>query len=339
MKSWLWIFVGVCLLGCEQRGPQVVVYVSTDEAIASPILDAFQVQTGITVLIVGDTEARKTTGLIERIETEGGQPVGDVLWSSEGLGTARLQRQGLLAPHHSATTASWPEAWRSSDQTWFAFSPRPRVLVYDPARVNEGDLPQVWSDLADPTWRDHIVIADPRFGTTGGHFATMRSWMAEASVDSWPSFLEGLQANRVRMLPGGNAAVVDAIRHGDALIGATDADDVHAANRQGAELAMAMLPHGPQTGPMLMPNTVAILAGARHPREAALLVDWLLSDEVARMLAASDSRNIPLQPDVAAQFPELMVEHPLVPHLPDIERHATGVIEEVVTAIREHPET
>jgi hypothetical protein len=42
-----------------------------------------------------------------------------------------------------------------------------------------------------------------------------------------------------------------------------------------------------------------------------MFVDFMLSDEVATMLAASTSHNIPLQQHVADQFPELQVPKPL----------------------------
>jgi len=88
---------------------------------------------------------------------------------------------------------------------------------------------------------------------------------------------------------------------------------VRAANAAGASLAAVPLRHDDAAGggPMLMPNTVAIVAGAPHPSQAAALADWLLSSEVARMLAASSSGNTPLQPDVAVAFPDLAIEDPL----------------------------
>jgi ABC-type Fe3+ transport system substrate-binding protein len=129
----------------------------------------------------------------------------------------------------------------------------------------------------------------------------------------------------------------DLVRRGEALLGATDADDVRAANRAGATLAMVLPRHGdaPGAGPMLMPNTVAIVQGAPHPRSAALLADWLFSPEVARMLAASVSGNVPLPPDVAVDFPELAVSDPLILDLPAIEAVWMSAVESAVHALRE----
>jgi iron(III) transport system substrate-binding protein len=314
-----------------------VVYVSTDEAVARPILEAFEHAHGIRVLMVGDTEARKTTGLIERLRSERERPLADVFWSSEAIGTVALANEGLLAPHVSEATRDWPPQWRDASHRWHAFSPRPRVVVFDPNRIREADVPKTWGSLVDPRWRGEIVMADPRFGTTGGHLAALRWWHDTKPGDGWNQWLGGMASNEVRMHPGGNAGVVDAVRRGEAMLGLTDADDVRAANRAGASLAMVLPRHGPATGegPMLMPNTVAIVQGAPHPRSAAMLADWLCSPEVARRLAASVSGNVPLHPFVAAEFPELIVDDPLILNLSEVESQWMPAVESAVHAMRE----
>ena len=326
----LLVCLTLSMFSCDRGAPVVVVYVSTDEQVARPVLDAFEQETGVRVLMVGDTEAQKTSGLLARIRTERRAPIADVLWSSEVFGTISLANDGLLAPHVSQLTEAWPLQWRDADRRWYAFSPRPRVLVYDPARIQPSDLPASWIELADPRWKSEVVVADPRFGTTGSHMAAMRWWMQ--GDHRWQSWLNSMAANDVRILPGGNAAVVDAVRTGEALLGGTDADDVRAANRNGASLAMLPLRHGdrPGEGAMLTPNTVAIVQGAPHPRAAAMLADWLLTNDVARLLAESVSGNVPLDSTVAAEFPDLAIEDPLHMNLIEVEQHRMPAITESV---------
>ncbi len=330
-----WLVAGLTIAmmfgGCRPHARRVVVYVSTDDAIAVPILRRFEAETGIHVLMVGDTEAQKTRGLLERIRAERGHVVADVLWSSEAIGTEALADDGLLAPHVSRVSTDWPESWRSPGHLWHAFSPRPRVLVFDPRRVSRDEVPTSWSDLVAPQWSSHVVFADPRYGTTGGHLAAMRWRLGAEAYGDW---VTALKTGGVRTLPGGNAAVVDTVRRGEAKLGATDADDVRAANLAGANLDMVIPSHGPaaEEGPMLMPNTVAIIQGAPHPAEAAELADWLLSEHTARMLASSASGNVPLQESVAADFPELHVASPMPLNIDAIESHADAAIATATTA-------
>ena len=198
------------ILGCDQEQRPIVVYVSADEYVARPILDAFTSRTGLPVLMVGDTEAPKTTGLVERIRAEVNNPIADVFWSSEAFMTIQLANERLLVSHQSDTGRSWDSRWKDPDDLWFGFSPRPRVLVFDQERVSEDSVPNSLQELIDPIWRDRIVMADPRFGTTGGQLAALRSWYLQAGdEDGYEDWVSGLAANNVVVLPGGNAAVVE----------------------------------------------------------------------------------------------------------------------------------
>ena len=61
----------------------------------------------------------------------------------------------------------------------------------------------------------------------------------------------------------------------------------------------------------MIPNTVGIIKGCNQPELAREFLNYLLSDEVATLLAQSTSHNIPIQPNVAKHFPQLVIEDPL----------------------------
>src|SRR5688572_5344986 len=221
--------------GCRRKpAQQVVLYVSTDEHIARPIIERFQQQSGIAVQVVGDTEAKKTTGLVERLRTEKSKPQADVFWSSEILQTIALADEGVLDEHLSDATVDWPREWRDGQRRWFAFAARPRVIVFAPDRVPEDQRPQTWMDLTPSRWRDRLIMAEPRFGTTGTHLAAMLwHWDREVMPGYFSAWAQGIAANDVRLSTNGNAGVVDAVAKGEADIGMTDADDVWAAKARG----------------------------------------------------------------------------------------------------------
>lgn len=326
-------------VGCDEGSGlptrRVVVYVSVDEQVARTVLDEFEARSGIEVHLIGDSEASKTTGLVQRLRAEHDAPIADVFWSSEAMQTIALAGEGVLAGYDGV---AWPRSHRDEGGRWFAFSPRPRVLVYVPQRLGEADRPVTWEEAVDGRFTDRLVMADPRFGTTGGHLAAMESaWTTAGEPDRFEAFLQGLHASRARVLPGGNAAVVDAVAGGEADIGFTDADDVRAAQARGIEVDMLFPRHDvdrPGGGTFLMPNTVAIVEGAPHPEEAARLLTFLLSDDTARMLATSVSGNMPLQPAVAEEFPELVVVDPLDVDLQDAARRSPAVIQRTVETLR-----
>jgi iron(III) transport system substrate-binding protein len=336
---------GLTLLGgCgDSDTPEVVLYVSADDYVAREVVAAFEAAHDIRVRMVGDTEAQKTTGLVERLRSERDAPVADVFWSSEVFLTVALADEGILIPSAPATAADRPASSRDADGRWHGFAARARVIAYDPERIAAEDLPQAWSDLAHDRWAGRVVMADPRFGTTGGHLGVMRSWWDRRLIPGfYDAWLLGLRDAEVRMLPGGNAAAVRAVLDGEADLAMTDSDDVWAAEAAGGRIAMIYPRHdkdpGAGRGTLLIPNTVGLVAGGPNPDAGLALVTFLLSPEVERILAESDSRNIPMHPSLAGAYPELDVPDPLVVDFARAAAARTGAVDRALRLLLGDPE-
>lgn len=287
----------LCILGCgdTHEGREVVVYVSVDQAVAEPVLRRFTDETGVVVRPLFDTEATKTTGLANRIRRESDRPRADVFWSSEPFAVHQLGVEGLLEVLPPELWDAHPAAWRDPGRRWLGFAARARVLAFDPARIDASELPTSWADLASPRWADQIAIADPRFGTTRGHLGALRSgW----GTDVFQGWVEGLADNRVRVLPGGNAATVDAVSRGEVLLGLTDTDDVRAARERGLTIDAVMLDHEPSRaefgGTLVIPNSAGMIAGSARSEAATAFLRYLVSEEVERLLRDSTSGNLPV---------------------------------------------
>lgn len=329
---------------------RIVAYVSADDAIAREVLAACAADTGIDVVAVFDTEATKSTGLENRLRAERDRPRADVFWSSEGFATARLAREGVLAPIPDAVLDGVPESRRDQGGRWISFSARARVVVWN---TKSGLMaPASWWDLpesAGGTSALPIAIADPRFGTTRGHLAALAEVWGAGSVlsdggepedaDTLAGWLDRLRARGVLVLPGGNAATVDAVAAGEAAYGLTDSDDALAAMARGLPIAMALPPTGGKLasgsvaggGTMLVPNTVGIVAGGPGALPLAeRVVAWLASPRCEEILCKSASRNLPLDPSVACD-PGFAEPEPL---RFDLERATTRVTELAERAAR-----
>ena len=278
---------------------EVVVYVSTDEAIARPILEAFTQESGIAVRARYDSENAKTTALAAMLRAEHDAPRADVFWSGECFASAQLGREGVIAPWRCMRSGELPDSLRGESGWWHGFAPRMRVLVYDPRRTTVEQLPQSMLDLATPAFGKSVAMADPRFGTTRCHIGAFASQMEWREVGSFQKWVDGFASNKPLMLAGGNAAVVDAVIHKEVDFGLTDSDDVYAAVANGAVLAMIPLRQFPSGesggGPMLIPNSVSLVNGAPHPAEANALMIFLLQPKVTEWLHASRSGNFVIQ--------------------------------------------
>jgi iron(III) transport system substrate-binding protein len=298
------------LLSCRKTPRQnyrkVVLYCSVDQTIAEPIIAEFERQTGIDVLPRFDTEASKTVGLIQRIRAEAASPIADVFWSNEIFHTIRLARESLLAFYAGDATKDWPERYADPNGRWYGFALRARVIAYNTVRVSAVDAPKCLEDVLDSKWKGRLVMAAPEFGTTGGDVA---SWFAHYDSTRATETLEGLKANEIRLVAG-NSIAVRMVATGQADICFTDTDDVYAAQRNGWPVAMNYLDQGGD-GALAIPNTAALIKGAGNPEEAEKLMEFLLSEQLEKMLLSSDSHNCPIRLALVGQFKMYVIPKPL----------------------------
>lgn len=71
------VVLALIFAGCRSKDvnqQEVVVYTSLDKVFSQPILEEFEQQTGIKVKAVYDSEATKTTGLVNRLIAEKNSP-------------------------------------------------------------------------------------------------------------------------------------------------------------------------------------------------------------------------------------------------------------------------
>lgn len=269
-------------------------YVSADRPFSEPILKEYERQSGVRVNVAYDTEETKSTGLANRLIAEKGRPQADVFWSNEPVRTLVLKSRGVLAPYQSAAADGIAATFKDPDGYWTGFSARMRAIVYNTSKVKAGEAPRSVFDLADPRWKGQVAIADPRFGSTSFHVAALYAELGDARADE---FFRKLKANDVKIVDG-NSVVRDLVARGDVLVGLTDTDDVNVALEARQPVAM-VLPDRDGLGVPVMPNMVSLIAGAPHADEGKRLIDYLLSANVERKLAASDAVQIPLHEGVS----------------------------------------
>jgi len=285
----------VCALACavavacggeEQR--TVVVYTALDRAFSEPIFEDFTAATGIVVKAAYDTESTKTIGLTNRLRAERRRPRCDVFWNNEILNTLRLKDEGLLSRSDPAGGELVPAAWKDPDGYWYGFAARARVLLVNTELLQPDDWPHSLQDLCDPALRGRVAMAKPLFGTTASHFACL---YVALGAEGLAEFTDGLLRNEVQ-IHGGNKGAAVAVSEGRALVALTDTDDAIIEVEAGRPVAMVSLEG--ELGTLFLPNTLCVVAGAPHPVEAGLLMDYLLSAEVEARLAAGPSAQIPI---------------------------------------------
>lgn len=305
----------------RERPADLVLYSSVDDYLLREMIDAFEQDTGLRVDVVGDTEITKTTGLMQRLLDEKDAPRADVWWSSEPFATVRLARQGVLEPYTSEAAEAtfdggWPGAFRASDGMWYGFALRARVICFNPDLIDRAEVPDSIGEFSSVEWSGRFGFARPRFGTTRGHMAAIAS---EDGIDGLRAWLLTMKANETPIFLS-NSDVARGVAAGVREAGLTDTDDVWVLQDLGQPIDFVyerndgLDAFGPdRRGPLVIPNTIALVRGGANPDAARTFIDYVLRPETERLMAASDSRNVPVHPDVAAEFPELAIPDPWIP--------------------------
>jgi len=274
---------------------EVVVYTALDQIYSEPLLKKFEQQTGIKVLPVYDTESNKTVGLVNRLIAEKARPQCDVFWNNEVARTLVLKDKGILASYASPTAEGIPEKYRDAEHFWTGFAARGRILIVNTDLVSEAHLPSSIWDLADPRWHGQTAIANPLFGTTGTHIAAL---FAVLGPEKTKKYFRAIKTNKTITAPS-NSAVRDMAARGEIAFGLTDTDDANGAIEDGKPVKIVVPDQEEDAmGVLVIPNTVALIAGAPHETEGQRLIDFLLSKETEEYLAQCRSAQIPLRPGV-----------------------------------------
>jgi len=291
----LFLFVFILIAGCSKKTPvkEVVVYTSLDKVFSEPVLKKFEEKTGIKVMAVYDSEATKTTGLVNRLIAEKDAPKADVFWNSETGRTIVLKQKGVLAPYISPSAADIPAIFKDKDGFWTGFGARCRILIYNKDLIKNNELPKSIFELAEPKWKGKVSLAYPLFGTTATHAAALFSILGKEKAKA---YFQSLKDNGI-VITDGNASSRDRVADGTVAIGFTDTDDAYVAIEQDRPVDI-IWPDKESMGTLLIPNTVALIRGGPNPEAGKQFIDFLLSKEVEAMLAASEAGQIPLRPDV-----------------------------------------
>jgi iron(III) transport system substrate-binding protein len=287
--------VAAVLFWPRQEG--VVLYCSTDQDIAQPILAEFERETGVHVKAEFDAEASKTVGLANKLKLEKDNPRCDVFWNNEILHTLRLTNAGVFEGYASPSAGDIAPEWKHGGGLWTGFAARPRILIVstDAAMWPDEERPSSMQDFVDPKWKGRAVFAEPLAGTTLTHAQVLMTVLGQANALRW---FRGLFDNNVAFQKG-NGPAAGAVGNRQAAFGFTDIDDFHEVEHKGKPVAVVYPDQGEgQVGTLLIPNTVALVKGGPRPDLGKKLIDFLLSRRVEQMLAEAQAAQVPLRPDV-----------------------------------------
>jgi iron(III) transport system substrate-binding protein len=157
--------------------------------------------------------------LIERLKNEAASSPADVLVTVDAGRLWRAEQLGLFQPIKSKLLESrLPEHLRASNDEWFGFSARARVIVYNKAAINPADV-QNYEDLADPKLKGKVCT---RSGNSVYNLSLMSALIehwGERKAEDWA---RGVVANFARAPKGGDTDQILGVAAGECGVAITN---------------------------------------------------------------------------------------------------------------------
>lgn len=253
----------------------------TDEALYADFTKA----TGIKINRI---EAGEDT-LIERIRNEGARSPADVLITTDAGRLWRAEQLGLFQPVKSAVLeARIPESLREPGGQWFGFSRRARMIAYNKARVQPGEI-RTYEELADPKWKGRVCMRSSTNMYNLSLMGALIDHLGEARAEAWA---KGVRDNLAQEPKGGDtdqlkyvAAGVCDVTVSNQYYYARLARSQKPDERQVAERVGVVFPNQASWGTHVNISGAGVLKNAPNRAAAVKFLEYLASDSAQRYFA------------------------------------------------------
>ena len=260
---------------------EVVLYSSNSVEAINAVTDEFNKKyPGIKI-----SPVRGSTGaMMQRLKAEAAAPKADIFWSGgfPALGTYKE----FFAAYQSGEASGLQPAFKGPGDLWVGTNAHVMVIMVNKRALKGDPMPKTWSDLADPRWKDRLVIGDPE--KTSSSYATL--WGINDSIGKKP--LEGIAKNATIVSTA--SQVYEGVAKGEFAVGMTmeyAAQEYVAGGNKDVQIVY------PSEGTFIAPEGMALVKGSKNPEEARKFYDFLASKDTQEMLFRKFYRR-PIRDDI-----------------------------------------
>ena len=286
-------------IALAQDGGEVNLYSSRHYDTDERLYTDFTEQTGITVNRIEG----KADELIERMRAEGANSPADVLLTVDTTRLERAKDAGVLQAVESAVLKERiPENLQDSDNQWFGFSRRARIVFYDKTEVSEP--PETYLALADPKYRGQVCSRSSTNVYSQTLLAAVIENHGEEAAREWA---QGVVDNFARDPQGGDTDQLRAIVSGECDISLSNTyyfarairADVEGLGEEERERIGWVFPRMDEgKGAHVNLSGGGVAANAPNRENAVRFLEYLASDSAQEYFSAGND-EYPAVPGVA----------------------------------------
>ena len=268
----------------------------------------FTKATGIAIKRVDSDD----NGIVNRLKSEGANSPADVVLLVDGTRFWKADHEQLLAPIQSpllekSVPAKYHAEKTAEGITWFGFSNRARVIVYDKGRVKKTDV-DTYEKLADPVNKGKICTRSGSHPYNLSLFGALMAHWGEAKTQEW---MKGMVANFARAPKGGDTDQIKAVASGECAIALTNsyylARLIKSSNpddKTVAERVAVVFPDQATYGTHMNIAGGAVAKYSKNKADAQRFLEYLASPE-AQEYFANGNNEWPIVPGMKLANPAL----------------------------------
>ena len=278
----LTIFMLTC--SCESKivsEPQeiLVVYSPHPLEFIDPIIDEFETETNIVVNVI----SAGTGELLNRIENEANEPLGDILWGGS-LSTLESKKE-LFEPYYSLNEHA--ALFKNTQGYITRFTLVPSIIMVNKNLIGDIKI-EGYEDLLQAELKGRIAFADPTTSSSSYEQLINQLW-AFNDGDIWNSFsyVDALIDNLDGTLLKRSSDVYTGVADGEYFVGLTFEEPAAKYVQNGAPIEIIY----PIEGTIVRPDGVAIINHSRHIEQAKAFIDFVTSYDIQRYIALDLNRR------------------------------------------------
>ncbi|MES2634108.1 MAG: extracellular solute-binding protein [Pseudomonadota bacterium] len=277
---------------------------STDEALYSNFTKA----TGIKINRVDADDA----GILARLKAEGSASPADVILLVDAARLYKGEVDGMFRPVKSKLLEDViPAQYRAKatpeGTTWFGFSTRGRVIVYDKIKVKREDV-DTYEELADPKNKGKVCIRSGSHPYNLSLVGAVTEHLGEQKAEAW---LKGMVANLARDPKGGDTDQIKGVGSGECQIAVSNTYYIARMIRSSSPEDRAVMervgivfPNQASWGTHMNIAGGAMAKYSKNPANAVKFLEYLASPD-AQNYFANGNNEWPVAKGVAVSNPAL----------------------------------
>lgn len=272
---------------------KLTIYSAQHANLVDAWVKGFTADTGIQVQV----RQGKDSSMGNQLVAEGDKTKADVFLTENSPAMTVVQNARLLSPVEQSTLDQVSQQYRPSSGEWVGIAARSTVLIYNPSKISEADLPASMLDLADPKWKGKWGAAP-----SGADFQAIVSGVLQAEgADRTETWLKGLKENA--KVYQNNIATMKAVNAGEVPMGIM----YHyywyrdqALTKEGSANTKLHYFKGEDVGAFVSVSAGGVLKASTKQADAQKFLAWVTSAKGQEALVSSKSMEYAVGEGVAS---------------------------------------